>query len=521
MIEKILLKKGINLIWLMLLGISVKGQYFNFSQYDQTPLRINPAYVAASDYQQLNVIYRQQKTSEVFDINSINLSYHQPARISRSERLALGIGITAMNDKTGGEALMNKQHLGIAAGVNVEVGEGQTLNMGFSGLAKMLKFSLDGLTTESQYGITSGHNPDASIGENFSDDSKFTFGLNAGILWQKTDKNRNRLAHVGIATFDLNQPNEYLIGPDDNHLQMTHLLQLGMRVYNKNGFSIYPRFLAMYSGKVTNINPGAIWEYDLSQQKNVRSLKVALLTNYVIDSYANVGLRFSGKNFIAGVSYDIGFRSFQEANNGALEVSFVYRRLMRTKHEPMDIFEGLDAIENESLEIKDGSMDNIDVPIVDTELDEEPKVNDIDTFSDPVIDSEITVLDEYSPNTSAGDLIYRNVQMERLNIICEFDFDKDILKPEVSNYLQQLVDKISDKEVIMLEIIGHTDPVGSEEYNMELSARRAYAIGRFIAEQGIPWSKMSLTGKGESQPLPGNAPDHENRRVEVRIFTQL
>jgi OmpA-OmpF porin, OOP family len=69
-------------------------------------------------------------------------------------------------------------------------------------------------------------------------------------------------------------------------------------------------------------------------------------------------------------------------------------------------------------------------------------------------------------------------------------------------------------------IEGHTDAVGSEESNMQLSERRATSVQLFLIEHGVPADRIVAIGKGESQPLTSNdTPENRanNRRVEIVI----
>ena len=72
-------------------------------------------------------------------------------------------------------------------------------------------------------------------------------------------------------------------------------------------------------------------------------------------------------------------------------------------------------------------------------------------------------------------------------------------------------------------IIGHTDDTGSEAYNLDLSQRRAQAVGAVLVAAGVPQGIISVTGRGESAPIASNATPEgrtQNRRVEV-ILTPI
>jgi len=109
-----------------------------------------------------------------------------------------------------------------------------------------------------------------------------------------------------------------------------------------------------------------------------------------------------------------------------------------------------------------------------------------------------------------------------LNASALFDFDKATLKPEGKASLDAVGDKIQSKgaTVVDVDVIGHTDSIGSEEYNQQLSLRRATSVKDYIVSKGVDASIIDVSGKGESQPVADNSTKEgraQNRRVEVRI----
>ena len=70
-------------------------------------------------------------------------------------------------------------------------------------------------------------------------------------------------------------------------------------------------------------------------------------------------------------------------------------------------------------------------------------------------------------------------------------------------------------------MVGHTDSVGSEEYNMTLSKNRAYAVTNYIKSKGISESRLNTNWFGETQPIHDNSTAEgraKNRRVNVAIL---
>jgi len=116
------------------------------------------------------------------------------------------------------------------------------------------------------------------------------------------------------------------------------------------------------------------------------------------------------------------------------------------------------------------------------------------------------------------------VQYEKISFsaMALFDFDKAVLKEDGKVELQKLGQYIKGKgiQVVDINVIGHTDSRGSEEYNQKLSERRAMAVKDFLVGQGVNGSIIDASGEGEGSPVADNSTDEGralNRRVEVHV----
>lgn len=101
-----------------------------------------------------------------------------------------------------------------------------------------------------------------------------------------------------------------------------------------------------------------------------------------------------------------------------------------------------------------------------------------------------------------------------------FDFDKSDIKAEFVPVLNQGVDILRKNQNITIVIEGHTDSVGTDEYNQKLSERRANAVKNFFVQKGVDARRVSTIGYGESRPKFDNATDegrYMNRRVEIQV----
>ena len=108
-----------------------------------------------------------------------------------------------------------------------------------------------------------------------------------------------------------------------------------------------------------------------------------------------------------------------------------------------------------------------------------------------------------------------------------FDFDSAELRDEASETLDQLAKGILERAPAMVRIEGHTDAKGATDYNLDLSRRRADAVGAHLVNTGgISSDLIEVSGFGEARPVaPNTKPDgsddpegrQRNRRVEVLL----
>lgn len=101
-----------------------------------------------------------------------------------------------------------------------------------------------------------------------------------------------------------------------------------------------------------------------------------------------------------------------------------------------------------------------------------------------------------------------------------FGFDSSTLKPEFHGTLDRVADTLREYEQTIIEVAGHTDSVGSEQYNQALSERRARAVADYLVARGVNRERLIIVGAGESRPVASNETESgraENRRVEVTV----
>ena len=111
-----------------------------------------------------------------------------------------------------------------------------------------------------------------------------------------------------------------------------------------------------------------------------------------------------------------------------------------------------------------------------------------------------------------------------------FDFDKAVLRPDgraaIDNDVISKLPGVQKLELVL--VTGHTDRIGTQQYNQRLSERRADAVRDYLVSRGVPKDRIETLGMGKTQPVPGVVCNQKalkelivclapNRRVEVEV----
>lgn len=118
------------------------------------------------------------------------------------------------------------------------------------------------------------------------------------------------------------------------------------------------------------------------------------------------------------------------------------------------------------------------------------------------------------PKAAAPAVIDKKLTLEGVN----FDNDSSNLRPESLTVLDKAAETLRAWGDVKVEVAGHTDSVSSDEYNLDLSQRRAETVRAYLIDKGIAADRLTAKGYGESQPVADNKTEagrFKNRRVEL------
>lgn len=144
----------------------------------------------------------------------------------------------------------------------------------------------------------------------------------------------------------------------------------------------------------------------------------------------------------------------------------------------------------------------------------------LDSDGDGVPDTE-----DRCPNTAAGTRVDEHgcaVVGTKLFTLegVHFAFDSAELRPGAEQRLDEAVRKLTDNKQANVAVIGHTDSIGTESYNQDLSLRRARSVVDYLTSHGVDSHRLRIDGRGESEPIATNETREGramNRRVEFVV----
>ncbi len=135
----------------------------------------------------------------------------------------------------------------------------------------------------------------------------------------------------------------------------------------------------------------------------------------------------------------------------------------------------------------------------------------------------ISLTEKYTQeNPFIQDIPLSKMELDKVFVIenIYYDYDKATLRKESITVLEKLVNIMQENPTIHIEISGHTDSDGSDEYNLKLSDARAKSVVDYLIKSGVDSSRLTWKGYGESKPVAPNdtpANKQKNRRTEMKI----
>ncbi len=517
------------------------SQHFNFAQYNYTPLRVNPALVATDNDAYLIVNYRSQGTTADVRFNTSMVSLTYPLLSRTTKRRWGGVGISAMDDRTGSGGMYVSQTTAANFAYNFALGSRRMLSLGIQGNYHVKRISTDGFSTGNQYFANRGYDPSALTGENFDDLRLNYFTFSTGAYWYELDEHDRKKAYAGLAIRDFNQSSESFL-KRTNPVPVTLIINGGFRVYDNRNIAVTPEVLFSRSAGDNLLNLGASFSYGLGGKPSPNPDRMDLAARYVVGKAAILSAQFVQQNYIIGFSYDLPLSTQPTSNTfqGATEFTLALKKTIepgkkkarkkkrkkarkkkRTKKSPRRSTSVRQANEKDQGQPNNKAVSEPDVEKGKEKISVQEKAVTVPPKSEK--EQPAKTVEKLPAVTNQATQPERDgsVLPGKMNQRFEFDFAKTALNEEAKRYLDELAQMMKQNPGYHLLITGHTDNVGSAAANELISLERATNALRYLTRLGIDPSRIQAEGKGAATPLlPNDTPEQRdrNRRVAFILY---
>lgn len=494
---------GISILWL-LLTLSAEAQFFQFSQRQFTPQRVNPALVGSRDYFHVMANFRNQSTAGDFSLLSSTLDLAYP--VSWGGQRRGGVGLFLMDDRSGSGGIYSIQEAGLSTAVSIPTAERSSLNLGVSLGYQRRSFDFNGLSTGSQFVPDRGFDHGLNNGENFGDPGSSFLRWNAGLYWQKALTERVDRSYFGLSVYDINRADESIFDQEAT-LPVSFVAEGGTMINRTAKSIIWAEAFAYGSGSNYAFQAGLVLDRELQSDQYLK-----FRARYSTENFVILGATLEKGKFAVGATYDIGIGKSSVSNQSAFEVGLGWKVFMEPKGKKKRK-KGTGEPTNRTRPKREQPVDSLSeagTPEVTITPEESTESDSTARVSEPE-ETEFVI----------GQPRSRRQVVEEFELRMPFRFNSSELSEEFSEFLDQVVNRLMENPGQTAEVTGHTDNVGSEEVNQRISLARAQSVADYLISKGIAVSRINVSGKGESLPVSTNATPAGralNRRVEITIL---
>ncbi len=328
-----------------LLCISANAQDSHFSQYDHSPLTINPALTAVDKNLHLVVHHKDQwkslngyRTDELsfemrFDPTSWIKIKNRTAMYKKKDQKGFAFGISLFSDKAG-DGNMQKISGTLSLAYHLMLDENNRVSVGFLGGAKQRSISPGGLRYNSQYGATGAYDPTMTSGEIYKSNNVTYGDYSAGVCYSYGEENKymesndNKSFKLGVAFDHLSRPDQaYILEKNSKgYLKYTLHAQTLLGIKNSS-YSIGASVISMIQGSQNEISMGMLLKYRMKEESKYTGIKkgmaISLGCFYRFKDAVIPYVQYELARYAIGISYDVNLSGLQNATTGrgGLEVT--------------------------------------------------------------------------------------------------------------------------------------------------------------------------------------------------------
>lgn len=474
------------------------GQNINYSHYRNAPFFVNPSLVGTRNEVALSVMHRSQTLTELQKYNTSSLMIVSPLMNAKKTRRWGGWGLSVLNDELKGDFDFRTQGLVGAYAYNLSVFPKAFISFGMQAGYFQRKISLDGLTTSHQWVDNVGLVPSLGTGESMTEGRKNYMSISSGAAFYVEDDNHRPIAGVGVAAFNVNKP-DIAMSDSEDALPVKITAHGNAALMSSDKMLIQGEMLYYRENNKNTFHPGARLSYYFSNKNPFDPLQDGSLdvkAGYRVNNAITTELQFHQPGFTIGFAYDFGIASNESYRN------------------PNDVVEFLFSLRKVIGGVKKTKPKR---PETYTTIG---KVRDFYSGKSPAVARDGKQSEATADTTTTKKPLAAQSSF-KLKHDFKFGFNDAALNAESKAYLDDMVALMNGNKNIRLEIIGHTDNIGTASANRKMSFERAQVVIDYLIQKGIAPEKLTATPMGAKEPLVPN--DNEanralNRRVEFVIY---
>jgi outer membrane protein OmpA-like peptidoglycan-associated protein len=281
----------------------------------------------------------------------------------------------------------------------------------------------------------------------------------------------------------------------------------GMRILEGVSNKLLGELWYANSNQKGNLTIGAVYQADnlINSRSSEENISIRLLSRYSINHKFLVGGQLLYDQFVIGLTYDIPTPNTSERSyNSGFEVLLGFHRKVKT---PQKKQKPKKASYQPTIKV----VPEVIIP------EEKDSLVATDLSEKVVLEDSLNNVDEKSGDANAGELI----NDKPLNGKVYFDFASREITDDSETFLREFISEFYLREKSMIIVTGHTDDVGTNQFNQKLSLQRAESVRQKLISFGIDEAQVIVKGKGEEEPLvPNNSEEQRarNRRVEITFY---
>jgi len=327
--------KNISLLFVCVLTRFAFGQDPHFSQYNNSPLLLNPANAGLNNNLRANINYRQQWRSVANPFKTAGFSFDANVTKDKYSKASLGVGIQLINDQSGDAKLnLNQGNINISSVIRLDADS--KLSVGLMGGFGTRSINYSALRWESQY-QNGSYNASVNSGENLASSSFSYMDAGAGIAWSYgkdqgyiTQNNGVKLT-FGLSAFHFGIPKTTFIGSSDDKMN-TKFIFHGRGEFGKQNTNLtfIPELVFVQQSSLREIIVGNTFRYLLSEGSHftgfTKSSAISLGLNYRVKDALIASFGIDYGNFSVYMGYDITMSKLSAANKsrGGFELALKF-----------------------------------------------------------------------------------------------------------------------------------------------------------------------------------------------------